>query len=159
MIFMGQEFLESGHFDGSTPLDWSKQTTYSGILAMYKRSHPAAPQQRRAHARAARQKRLRFPRKRDAQRSSPIVAGTRAARATTSSSSPTSAPSRSRSYNSGLPRSGAWKVRFSSNDSKYSADFPATPTADVATTATARDGFPQMGALQLGPYQVLVLSQ
>ena len=35
MIFMGQEFLESGHFDGSTPLDWSKTTTYAGILALY----------------------------------------------------------------------------------------------------------------------------
>ena len=62
-------------------------------------------------------------------------------------------------YDLGLPRAGAWKARFSSNDAKYSADFPATPTADVATTATARDGFAQMGSLQLGPYQVLVLSQ
>ena len=63
------------------------------------------------------------------------------------------------STTSGLPRAGAWKVRFSSNDAKYSADFPATPTADVATTATSRDGFAQMGSLQLGAYQVLVLSQ
>ena len=62
-------------------------------------------------------------------------------------------------YDLGLPRGGAWKVRFSSNDAKYSADFPATPTVDVATTATARDGFAQMGSLQLGPYQVLILSQ
>src|SRR5256714_7946059 len=35
MIFMGQEFLESGHFADTAPLDWSKTTTYAGILALY----------------------------------------------------------------------------------------------------------------------------
>ena len=44
MIFMGQEFLEDGYFDDSTPLDWTKTTTYAGILALYTDLDPLAPQ-------------------------------------------------------------------------------------------------------------------
>jgi 1,4-alpha-glucan branching enzyme len=36
MIFQGQEFLESGFFSDQKPLDWTKQQTFSGILAMYR---------------------------------------------------------------------------------------------------------------------------
>ena len=31
MIFQGQEFLESGYFSDSQPLDWTKQPTFSGF--------------------------------------------------------------------------------------------------------------------------------
>ena len=35
MIFQGQEFLEDGFFHDDDPLDWTKVTTYSGILQLY----------------------------------------------------------------------------------------------------------------------------
>jgi 1,4-alpha-glucan branching enzyme len=35
MIFQGQEFLEDGFFHDDDPLDWTKATTYSGILQLY----------------------------------------------------------------------------------------------------------------------------
>jgi len=35
MLFQGQEFLEDGYFHDDDPLDWSKVTTYAGILALY----------------------------------------------------------------------------------------------------------------------------
>jgi 1,4-alpha-glucan branching enzyme len=35
MIFEGQEFLESGYFADSDPLDWSKDTTYAKIKLLY----------------------------------------------------------------------------------------------------------------------------
>ena len=36
MIFQGQEFLEDGYFDDEDPLDWTKLTTYAGIVQLYK---------------------------------------------------------------------------------------------------------------------------
>ncbi len=35
MLFQGQEFLEDGFFHDDDPLDWTKITTYSGILQLY----------------------------------------------------------------------------------------------------------------------------
>ena len=35
MLFQGQEFLEDGYFHDDDPLDWTKVTTYSGILQLY----------------------------------------------------------------------------------------------------------------------------
>ena len=62
-------------------------------------------------------------------------------------------------YELGLPRAGTWHVRFSSDDTQYSPDFGGTPTVDVTATPTARDGYAQMGAFVLGPYELLILSQ
>jgi 1,4-alpha-glucan branching enzyme len=36
MLFQGQEFLEDGFFHDDDPLDWTKVTTYAGILQLYK---------------------------------------------------------------------------------------------------------------------------
>jgi 1,4-alpha-glucan branching enzyme len=158
MIFMGQEFLESGHFDGTTPLDWSKQTTYADILALYTDlihlRHNSDGHTRGLLGRNVTVFHVNDTAKVIAYRrwdaggagDDVIVVANFSAKAFAR-------------YDLGLPRAGAWKARFSSNDTKYSPDFPGTPTTDVATTATARDGFPQMGSLQLGPYQVLILSQ
>jgi 1,4-alpha-glucan branching enzyme len=158
MIFMGQEFLESGHFDGSTPLDWSKTTTYAGILALYgdliRLRHNSD-----GHTQGLRGKNVSVFHVNDTAK---VIAYRRWDAGGPGDDVIVVANFGAKPYaiyNLGLPRAGAWKVRFSSNDAKYSADFPATPTADVATTANKRDGFAQMGALQLGAYQVLVLSQ
>ena len=35
MLFQGQEFLEDGYFHDNDPLDWTKTTTYAGILQLY----------------------------------------------------------------------------------------------------------------------------
>jgi len=158
MIFMGQEFLESGHFDGSTPLDWTKTTTYAGILALYK-DLIALRHNAGGHTRGLLGKNVSVFHVNEAAHviayrrwdaggagDDVIVVANFGAKAFAR-------------YDLGLPRAGAWKARFSSNDAAYSPDFPATPTTDVATPATSRDCFQQMGSLQLGPYQVLILSQ
>ena len=36
MLFQGQEFLEDLWFTDSRPVDWTNQTTYAGILALYR---------------------------------------------------------------------------------------------------------------------------
>jgi 1,4-alpha-glucan branching enzyme len=158
MIFMGQEFLESGHFADTIALDWSKTTTYAGILALYKDlialRHDAG-----GHTRGLQGAHVSVFHVNDGakvlawRRWDEGGAGDDVIVVANFSAKPFAR------YDLGFPAAGAWKVRFSSNDAKYSADFPATPTADIATQATTRDGFAQMGSLQLGPYQVLILSQ
>ncbi|MDB4970997.1 MAG: 1,4-alpha-glucan-branching protein [Myxococcales bacterium] len=158
MIFMGQEFLESGHFADTIPLDWSKTTRYAGILQLY----TDLIQLRRnagGHTRGlagehvdvfhlnATAKVLAWRRWDQGGPGDDVII------VANFSAKPFAR------YDLGLPRAGAWKVRFSSNDTKYSADFAGTATGDVATSATARDGFAQFGSLALGPYQVLILSQ
>lgn len=158
MIFMGQEFLESGHFADTNPLDWTKATTYAGILALYT-DLIALRHNRGGHTRGLQGSHVDVFHVNDAakvlawRRWDQGGAGDDVVIVANFSAKPFAR------YDLGLPRAGAWKVRFSSNDARYSADFPATPTADVATSATARDGFAQMASLQLGAYQVLILSQ
>jgi 1,4-alpha-glucan branching enzyme len=151
MIFMGQEFLESGHFDGMTPLDWTKTTTYSGILKLYtdlihlrRNSDGTTPGLRTNNVTVFH---INNTAKVIAYRRGDVVIVANFSAAAFAR------------YDVGLPRAGAWHVRFSSNDTKYSPDFPGTTTADIATSATARDGFAQMGSLPLGPYQAIILSQ
>jgi 1,4-alpha-glucan branching enzyme len=157
MIFMGQEFLESGSFDGNTPLDWSKTITYSGIAKLYR-------------------KLIQLRRNSDGNtggltgnninvyhvnNNAKVIAYQRWGAAggddviILANFSATSFPS----YIIGLPRPGTWHVRFSSDDKSYSPDFGGTPTPDVATVATPRDGFAQQATLALGPYELVILSQ
>jgi 1,4-alpha-glucan branching enzyme len=59
----------------------------------------------------------------------------------------------------GLPASGAWHVRFNSDDQTYSAAFGGTPSADVQAGGGALDGQAQSGTVNLGHYSVVILSQ
>jgi 1,4-alpha-glucan branching enzyme len=158
MIFMGQEFLESGHFADTAPLDWSKTTTYAGILALYT-DLIALRRNVGGHTRGLQGSHVSVFHVND---NAKVLAWRRWDQGGPGDDviviANFSAKPFTR-YDLGFPRAGPWTARFSSNDAKYSADFPATPTADIATQATARDGFQQMGSLQLGPYQVLILSQ
>ncbi len=62
-------------------------------------------------------------------------------------------------YELGLPAAGPWKVRLSSDDVKYGADFGTTSVADVVTKPIARDGLPNTGAVSLAGYAVVVLTR
>lgn len=62
-------------------------------------------------------------------------------------------------YEIGLPSAGPWKVRLSSDDVKYGADFGSTSVPDVTTKPVARDGLPHTGAVRLPAYGLLVLSR
>jgi 1,4-alpha-glucan branching enzyme len=150
MILMGQEFLEDGAFSDTNPLDWSKTTTYAGILALYtdlihlRREVPSLLTGNVSVISVNNgAKVIAFRRWSQADEVVVVV-----------NLSGTAFPE----YDLGLPAAGTWRVRFSSNDKTYSPDFPGTPTADVVTIATPRDGFAQMGKLVLGPYQALILS-
>jgi 1,4-alpha-glucan branching enzyme len=158
MIFMGQEFLENGHFADTVPLDWTKTSTYAGILALYTdlihlrrnaSGHTAGLRGSHVnvfHVNNSAKVMAWYRWDQGGPGDDVVVLANFSARAFAR-------------YDLGLPRPGPWKVRFSSNERRYSVDFPGTPTPDIAPVAATRDGFAQMGSFQLGPYQVLILSQ
>jgi 1,4-alpha-glucan branching enzyme len=63
------------------------------------------------------------------------------------------------SYVIGFPRAGAWQAHLSTDDTRYGSDFGGTGKEEVVTTARARDGLSQSGAVTVGPYSVVILSQ
>ena len=77
-------------------------------------------------------------------------------------------------YKLGFPSPGTWRLRLNSDWKGYSrafknqacsdvvavAELPAaTKDATEAVKAPERDGFPAVGAINIGPYSVLVFSQ
>ena len=151
MIFMGQEFLESGHFSDTSALDWTKTSTYAGILQEYKdlialrKSLPAlgGANVNVFHVNDG-AKVIAYHRWKNGQ--DVVVVANFSAKPFTG-------------YILGLPRAGTWHVRFSSDAKIYSADYAGTPAPDVQTVAMARDGFQQQATFKLGAYQVMILSQ
>jgi 1,4-alpha-glucan branching enzyme len=62
-------------------------------------------------------------------------------------------------YQIGLPRGGAWHVRFNGDSSAYSADFGNLASNDVAAALGNRDGLNYNGAISIGAYSMIILSQ
>ncbi|HZS35796.1 MAG TPA: alpha-amylase family glycosyl hydrolase [Polyangia bacterium] len=158
MLFMGQEFLENGFFSDTHPLDWTKTTTYAGILQLY----TDLVHLRQNAAGATRgltgagvnvfhvndgAKVIAYHRwQAGGAGDDVVVIANFADRAFTA-------------YQIGLPRAGTWHVRFNSDSSAYSPDYDNTSSADVTTVAGTRDGYAQSGTLPLGKYGVVILSQ
>jgi 1,4-alpha-glucan branching enzyme len=159
MIFMGQEFLESGHFSDTIALDWTKATTYAGILAEYtdlialrKNAGGATAGLTGANVSVFHvndtAKVIAFHRWKSGGPGDDVVV------VANFSAKPFTA------YTVGLPRGGTWRVRFHSDAKKYSPDYADTPAPDlVADATTPRDGFAQSAPLPLGAYEVVILSQ
>ncbi len=62
-------------------------------------------------------------------------------------------------YEIGLPMSGVWKRRFSSDRTAYSDDFGGNASGDIESIAEPHDGQPHRGRIELPPYTVLIYSQ
>ena len=63
-----------------------------------------------------------------------------------------------KSYRIGLPRPGAWRVRFNSDWSGYSPDFGSHPGHDAIAEPGGYDGMDCHGEIGMGPYTALVLT-
>ena len=158
MLFMGQEWLESTHFDSApAPLDWTKATTNAPIVAFYKDM-------------------IRLRRNLDG-----TSAGLRGKNITVTHQNETGAnkviafrrwgnagddvmvvvnfgATRYTQYDIGVPSTGTWNARLDSDMQRYGADFGSpTPTA-VTVSATTRDGLPATASIALAPYSMVILS-
>jgi 1,4-alpha-glucan branching enzyme len=152
MIFMGQEFLMNGTFANTPPLDWSRTTTYAGILQMYRdlialrRTLPGLKGEHIAVHHVNDSAKVIAYRRWNQGNDDAVVVANFANHAFTS-------------YLVGLPRAGTWHVRFQGDSRTYAADFGGAAAADITATATARDGLPATGSVVLGPWSAVILSQ
>jgi 1,4-alpha-glucan branching enzyme len=158
MIFQGQEFLESGYFADTEPLDWSKQLTFSGILTMYRDlirlrrnwfNNTAGLKGQSLnvfHVNDA-AKIVAFHRwDRGGPRDDVVVVVNMANQLY-------------RSYSIGFPRAGLWHVRFNSDWNGYSPDFANQLSYDTTASQPGRDGMEFSGNIGIGPYATIILSQ
>ncbi len=158
MIFMGQEFLEDGWFSDNDPLDWSKATTYAGILELY-RDLIALRRNLEGTTRGLTGPNLNIH---HVNHGAKVAAWHRWMNGgggddviVLANFSATSFGS----YRIGLPRAGIWRCRFNSDGVAYSADYANTACLDRWSDPIAYDGMAQSAAFAIGPYSVVIYSQ
>ena len=158
MIFQGQEILEDKWIHPLDPIDWSKKDRYSGILRLYQdlihlrrncgdATRGLLGQHVYVHHVNNADKFLAFHRwDQGGPRDSVIIVVNLANRSYVG-------------YTIGLPRKGAWKVRFNSDWNGYAIDFSNHPTYHTVANGGEKDGMPYSGEVGIGPYSVVILSQ
>jgi len=158
MIFQGQEFLEDDYFQDTDPLDWSKATTYSGIVDLYDdlidlrrnvggKTAGLRGNNVNVHHVNNTDKVVAFHRWDNGGNGDDVIV---VANFSDDSFS---------SYNIGFPSSGTWKVRFNSDWSGYDSGFGNYNSYNTTASSGAKDGMSYNGNIGIGPYTVIILSK
>ncbi len=158
MIFQGQEFLEDGYFADTDPLDFSKATTYSGIVDLYtdliglrKNSGGKTAGLKgngvNVHHVNNTNKLVAYHRWDSGGSGDDVIIV-----ANFSSTGYSS-------YNIGFPSSGTWKVRFNSDWNGYDSGFGNWTSYDTTASWGAKDGMSYNANVGIGPYSVIILSK
>ncbi len=158
MIFQGQEFLEDGFFQDTDPLDWTKATTFSGIVDLYgdlvslRRNLSGltaglSANNVNVHHVNNSGKVVAYHRWNSGGAGDDVIVV-----ANFSSQGFTS-------YNIGFPHSGTWRVRFNSDSSTYDSSFGNWNAYDTTANSGTKDGMAYNGNVGIGPYTVIILSQ
>lgn len=158
MLFQGQEVLEDSYFTDTDPVDWTKGETFAGIWQLY-RDLISLRRNRQGTTAGLRGEHLNVFHVNHADK---VVAFHRWHQGGAGDDVIVLANISARTfagYEVGLPRAGTWRVRLNSDWRGYDAGFGDTPSGDVNAQAGALQGLPFRGAVGLGPYSVVVLSQ
>jgi len=158
MLFMGQEFLEDGYFKDTRPLDWTKTSTYSGILQMYK-DLIHLRRNGEGNTRGLEGNNVNVFHVNDGAK---VIAFHRWDQGGAGDDVVVVANFSNQAfstYDLGFPRGGTWRVRFNSDWNGYSKDFANTASVDTNASDGGKDGLGFHGSVGLGPYSVVILSQ
>jgi len=158
MIFQGQEFLESGYWSDKTPLDWTKATTFSGILNLY-RDLIRFRRNWFDNTAGLRGQHLNVFHVNDTAK---VLAFHRWDQGGPGNDVVVILNFANQSYDSyllGFPRSGLWRLRFNSDWNGYSSLFSNHPAYDTTAADPPRDNLPSCASVSLGPYTALLYSQ
>ncbi|WP_204901779.1 alpha-amylase family glycosyl hydrolase [Prosthecochloris marina] len=158
MLFQGQELLEDEWFRDTDPVDWSKLQRFGGIHALYRdlvrlrrnwHNHTAGLKGRHVNVFHInnQDKLLAYHRWENGGAGDDVVVVV--------NMSNRSYPV----YTIGFPRSGKWRVRFNSDWSGYSSDYSSHPGYDTEAYPGMKDGLRFHGAIGIGAYSALILSQ
>ncbi len=158
MLFQGQEFLEWSGFDGNTPIDWSKATTYSTTLNLYRdlvhlrrnwhnSTRGLSGNNTNVHHVNDSGKVIAFHRWMNGGAGDDVIVVANFSNQSFGN------------YTIGVPRAGAWHVRFNSDSRRYSDDFGNFPSFDTSAESAGQDGMPFRANVGIGPYSTIILSQ
>lgn len=158
MLFQGQEFLQTGWFQDTVPLDWELKTTHSGLLGLYR--DLIALRLNRAGVTAGlkghhvnvhhindNDKVIGFHRWDAGGPGDEVIV-------VVNFSSQTF-----HDYRIGLPHSGRWVLRMNSDWNGYAPDYQSFQSFDMEASGGERDGYPNHGQLSIAPYTFLIFSQ
>ena len=158
MIFMGQEFLESGAWSDAYELDWSKSDRFEGIGTFYRdlirlrrnwfdATRGLKAQHVNVHHVNDADKLLAFHRwDQGGPRDDVVVVVNFSNRGYDS-------------YGLGLPAGGLWRVRFNGDWRGYSPLFSGHRSDDLWALPRGCDDMPWSGDIGIGPYTAIILSQ
>lgn len=158
MLFEGQEMLEDGYFSDQDPLDWTKQTKFAGIVALY-RDLIALRKNTAATTRGLRGEQVNVFHVNEADK---VIAFHRWDRGGAGDDVVVILNFSNRAfpnYDIGMPRGGEWKVRFNSDWQGYDGSFAGTPSSDTTAAAGGKDGLHFRATVGVGAYTAVVLSQ
>jgi 1,4-alpha-glucan branching enzyme len=158
MLFQGQEFLECGWFSDQTPLDWSKLEKYAGINRLYSdlmklrrdwHNNTAGLRGQNVNVHHVNHdgKVVAYHRWQDGGPGDDVIVLLNFGNTSYSD------------YVFGFPRSGPWHVRFNSDWNGYDESFGDWNSLDTWAQEGEEDGMPYHGAVGLGPYSAVILSQ
>ncbi len=158
MIFQGQEFLEDGYFQDTDPLDWTRATTYSGLVDLYTdlislrrdlsgNAAGLSANNVNVHHINNTNKVIAYHRWDQGGSGDDVIVV-----ANFSGTGYTA-------YNVGFPSSGTWRVRFNSDASIYDSSFSNWNSNDVTANWGSKDGMNYNASVGVGPYTVIVLSK
>ena len=157
MLFQGQEFLEDGYFDDEDPLDWSKVSTYGGILNLYQDlialrtdsygiSGGLGGSSTNVHHINDNGKVVAYHRYGDGGIGNDVVVAMNFS------------IDEKLDYRIGFPHEGAWHMVLNSDSSQYAEDYEDIGH-DIVAGVFPYDGMSYSGVISLGPYSVQIFSQ
>ncbi len=158
MIFQGQEFLEDGFFADTDPIDWAKDTTFSGIKSLYT-DLIALRRNTAGNTKGLTGNNVNVF---HVNNTSKLIAyhrwysgGTGDDVIVVANFSGTGYSS----YNIGFPSGGTWNVRFNSDWNGYDSSFGNWNAYNPVANWGSKDGFSYNANVGIGPYTVLILSK
>ncbi|WP_216821007.1 alpha amylase C-terminal domain-containing protein [Singulisphaera sp. GP187] len=158
MLFQGQEFLESGWFRDTVPLDWKLTRKHEGVVDLYRdlislclnKSGTTAGlcgHYVNVHHINDQDKLIAFHRWEKGGPGDEVIV------VANFSAQP------HHHYRIGLPHPGLWSLRMNSDWKGYSPDFQDFQSFDINAHAGDQDGYPNFGEFSIAPYSFLIFSQ
>ena len=158
MLFQGQEFLESGWFQDTVPLDWDLSEEFSGMVNLY-RDLINLRLNRKGQTRGLTGQGVNVYR---CDEEKNVIAFQRSDQGGPGDDVVVIANfnnDRYESFRVGFPSPGQWQVRLNSDWKRYDPSFETTSLGAVAVEEVAYDKMPCSAEMTLPRYSLLILSQ
>jgi 1,4-alpha-glucan branching enzyme len=158
MLFQGQEFLESGWFRDTVPVDWDQCDEFHGIVRLYRDlcwlrlnrdgfTRGLCGQFTQVYHQNDARKVIAFHRWDQGGAGDDVVVVANFYHEAQDG------------YVIGFPAAGTWQLRLNSDWYGYNDDFGNHYSTDTIAEVGRYDGLPWHGSISIGPYSVLIFSQ